>query len=230
MATRHVQDFEVQKELESILEQADLTVLSRKQVRKQLAAKFGGSFSTPEWKARIKQQIEEFVQRREAGVNTVNHPHPTRVDKPKPPKPNGTIIGPPPKRRRVDSEDQDYFPSTHRSQLRAAQNGNVYSSNEASSYYDERRRPKLQSNKQLIQQNPQDNSYFIKLGDCMSGQKRCVIHTFKRKVYVGFREYYQDKRSGDMKPTKKGINLDMEQWDMICRNIDAINKQIKSMR
>jgi len=224
MATRHVQDFEVQKELESILEKADLTELSRKQVRKQLAKKFGGSFSTPEWKARIKQQIEEFVQRTEAGVNTHNYPHATRVEKP---KPNGTIIGPPPKRRKVDGgNDDEYFPSSHRSQLRTAGKGNVYSSNDASAYYDERRRPKLQSNKQLIQKCEHDDGYFLSLPR-RGAEKRCIIHRFKGKLYVGFREYYE--KNGQHLPGKKGLNLNMEQWDFVCRNMDAINAHIKSM-
>lgn len=222
--TRHVQDFEVQKALEKILENADLTVLTRKEVRRQLEKQFGGSFSTPEWKANIKQQIQQFVAKRESGVNTHSAPHTTSN------APSNTTsattngrstrrisdrsyddnvsAAPPQKRRRVGGKAQDeaYFPPSHRSQLRNTKsNGNSNGRRTGGAIIGAPPyRPRLQSNKTLIQQNPQDNSHFIKLPGT-GPPKRCVLHKFKGRLYVGFREYYE--KNGEMLPTKKGMEF-----------------------
>jgi len=233
MTQRHIHDFEVMKSLENILEKADLTVLTRKKVRLQLEEQFGGSFESPEWKARIKEQIAQFVERRESAVDSQSDPHSAGTE---PKNKNllrntarsSTADQPPPKRRRVATGDGDeaYFPPTHRG---------VYGKQSDTQYFAQHKRPngqysrpKLQSNKQLIQKSPKDNSYFITLPGGSSANKRCIIHRFKSRLYVGFREYYE--KNGEQLPTKKGCNLSQEQWEFVVRNIDAINEQIKRMR
>ena len=223
--TRQVHDFEVQKALEKILEEADLTVLTRKEVRRNLEKQFGGSFSTPEWKARIKQQIESFVQRREEGVNTHSGPHATRNTAtsngvngnapPQRPDSNRSLLRersysnsggmePPHKKQRTGGDaDEAYFPPSHRSQLRNPTNGRSRGTViQPIGGRNQQYRPRLQSNKQLVQKSHKDNSYFIKLPG-NGGLKRCVMHKFRGKRYVGFREYYE--KNGEELPTKKGM-------------------------
>jgi hypothetical protein len=42
--------------------------------------------------------------------------------------------------------------------------------------------------------------------------KKCSVGTFKGKVTVNIREWYVDKASGDEKPGKSGIALNVDQW------------------
>ena len=44
------------------------------------------------------------------------------------------------------------------------------------------------------------------------GTKRLVVSVFSGKIMVSLREYYADKASGEMKPGKKGVSLDLHEW------------------
>merc|ERR1712228_345834 len=200
-------DFQVMQSLKKILERSDLTKLTRKEVRKQLEQQFGGSFSTPQWKERIKSEIEDFVKRKESGINTHSNPLPTKSA-----SSNDSYNSSPNKRRKLNNGNS----SNHNDE---------YTNDDYTDSH--RRRPRLQSNRQLIQKSDKDNSYFMKLpGD--GAKKRCIIHTYRRKLYVGFREYYD--KNGEEKPSKKGCNLTQEQWEFIVKHIDDINAQIKLMK
>ena len=259
MSTSQPDDFQVMQCLQRILQSSDLTKLTRKEVRKQLESELGGSFSSPDWKARIKQQIEEFVRNREAAVNTHSNPLPTKQD-------NHNIHN---NGKSEYFEEQQQQSSNKRRRLNNNEyeiNGNNQSQNQNSrqteNYDGRRKRPRLQSNRQLIQKNLKDDSYYLRLpGD--GAKKRCIIHTYRRKLYVGFREYYE--KNGEELPSKKGmssfvyisiypiiylliacklrifesieiesiqkgINLTQEQWEFVVKHIDDINAQIKSMR
>jgi hypothetical protein len=53
--------------------------------------------------------------------------------------------------------------------------------------------------------------------------KRVTISKFKGKLYVGIREYYED--GAKMKPGKKGISLQIEEWEALkecMKDIDEI--------
>eukprot|EP01083_Nonionella_stella_P240501 840685_1 len=190
MASSHPDDFQVIQSLQRILESSDLTKLTRKEVRKQLEQELGGSFSSPQWKARIKQEIEEFVRRKESGINNHSNPLPTN-------QPN--------KRRKLNDNINDSYLSNN--------NNNI-------DYDTHRKKPRLQSTRQLIQKSDKDNSYFMKLpGD--GAKKRCIIHKYRRRLYVGFREYYD--KNGEELPSKKGINLSEEQFLFVVKHIDDIN-------
>eukprot|EP01084_Bolivina_argentea_P299992 517169_1 len=211
------QDFVVVNKLKDILSNADLTRLTRKEVRKQLEEQLGASFSSAKWKTRIKQEIEDFVTNQ-------SNVTPNTFHNQQPPLPPASHSSTPQnayqqssKRRRLnngasastyDNEQNDnYQPPSYQTN-----HGNNYNNNNNNnSYHDQRKpmRPRLQSNRQLIQKSEKDNSYFMRLpGD--KTKKRCVMHKYRSKLYVGFREYYE--KNGQELPSKKGINLTEEQW------------------
>ena len=166
----------------------------------------GGNFSSPYWKQKIKTQIEQFVREKESAINNQSNQIPTQqsgsssshqFDN------NGNK-----KRGRYDDEGQndDYNPNPKR-RRKIDHNDNGYNNNHDNNGhnagYAHNRRPRLQSNKQLIQKSPKDNSYYMKLPDNGGAKKRCIIHTYRRRLYVGFREYYE--KDGEELPSKKGM-------------------------
>ena len=190
-------DFQVMQSLQRILETSDLTKLTRKEVRKSLERELGGNFSSPYWKQKIKTQIEQFVREKESvipaqqsGSSSSSH----QFDN------NGSN-----KRGRYDDDVQndDYNPNPkRRRKIDHNDNGyNNHDNNGHNSGYPHNRRPRLQSNKQLIQKSLKDNSYYMKLPDNGGAKKRCIIHTYRRRLYVGFREYYE--KDGEELPSKK---------------------------
>ncbi|KAI0509415.1 transcriptional Coactivator p15-domain-containing protein [Xylaria bambusicola] len=61
----------------------------------------------------------------------------------------------------------------------------------------------------------------------LSATRRVVIQNFKGKNYVNFREYYSDA-GGELKPTKKGIMLTLEQYNDLLTAIPALNAELQS--
>lgn len=49
----------------------------------------------------------------------------------------------------------------------------------------------------------------------IGNNKRVTVDNFKGKMLVNIREYYEDKKSGEMKPGKKGIALTEDQWEAL---------------
>ncbi|CAH8448182.1 unnamed protein product [Dicrocoelium dendriticum] len=60
----------------------------------------------------------------------------------------------------------------------------------------------------------------------LTGKKFVCVRQFKGRTFVDIREYYEDKSSGDLKPGKKGISLNVEQWDNLKQVVDEIDKEI----
>ncbi|KAL7044801.1 hypothetical protein ACKWTF_002060 [Chironomus riparius] len=52
--------------------------------------------------------------------------------------------------------------------------------------------------------------------------RRISLSSFKGKRYINIREYYKDKKSGEMKPGKKGITLNALEW----KNLLAVADQL----
>jgi hypothetical protein len=53
---------------------------------------------------------------------------------------------------------------------------------------------------------------------------------FKGKIYVSIREWYQPDKEGQpdkFLPGKKGISLNMEEWQVIVDNFDEIKAEIE---
>lgn len=51
--------------------------------------------------------------------------------------------------------------------------------------------------------------------------RRISLSSFKGKRLINIREYYEDKKSGEMKPGKKGITLNPVEW----KNLLAVADQ-----
>ncbi|XP_075537224.1 single stranded-binding protein c31A [Dermacentor variabilis] len=64
-------------------------------------------------------------------------------------------------------------------------------------------------------------------GMFMLAKKRYVsVREFRGKVMVDIREYYEDG-NGDLKPGKKGICLQLDQWNALKNQIDDIDAAIR---
>lgn len=58
------------------------------------------------------------------------------------------------------------------------------------------------------------------------GSRRFIkLSEFKGKWYVNIREFYD--AGGELKPTKKGVMLTMEQWQKFKGFVDEIDEAIK---
>lgn len=68
------------------------------------------------------------------------------------------------------------------------------------------------------------NSPSLFLQD-LTGQKFIKINEFKGKTYVNIREYYI--KDGKVLPGKKGISLNVEQWQNFCSSVDEVNQVLK---
>lgn len=53
------------------------------------------------------------------------------------------------------------------------------------------------------------------------GLIRVQKNEYKGKFYLDIRKFYEDKDTGDWKPTKKGISLPI---DLVTQVVEAINK------
>ncbi|XP_015590270.1 activated RNA polymerase II transcriptional coactivator p15 [Cephus cinctus] len=61
----------------------------------------------------------------------------------------------------------------------------------------------------------------------LGNNRRVTVREFKGNMYVDIREMYLDK-SGDMKPGKKGIALNMVQWRKFVSLVEEIDRVAKS--
>ncbi|KAG4078501.1 hypothetical protein HA402_009213 [Bradysia odoriphaga] len=60
----------------------------------------------------------------------------------------------------------------------------------------------------------------------LGSKKFITIGDFKGKTYINIREYYTDPK-GDVRPGKKGIGLNIEQWQNLCNSIGEVNQVLK---
>ncbi|GAA6020993.1 hypothetical protein JCM8202_003808 [Rhodotorula sphaerocarpa] len=61
----------------------------------------------------------------------------------------------------------------------------------------------------------------------LAKNRRATVRSFKDKVYVDIRETYE--KDGEAKPGKKGIMLNVEQWDRLKKAIAALDKEIDEL-
>ncbi|KAH8851573.1 Activated RNA polymerase II transcriptional coactivator p15 [Schistosoma japonicum] len=64
----------------------------------------------------------------------------------------------------------------------------------------------------------------------LTGKKFACVRDFRGKVFVDIREYYEDKSSGELKPGKKGISLNSEQWEYLKSSIGELDDDIRNLR
>ncbi|KAE8801675.1 RNA polymerase II transcriptional coactivator KIWI [Hordeum vulgare] len=59
----------------------------------------------------------------------------------------------------------------------------------------------------------------------ISKNKRVAVRSWNGKVMVDMREFYV--KDGKSLPTRKGISLSMDQWEILRDNIKAIDEAVK---
>ena len=59
-------------------------------------------------------------------------------------------------------------------------------------------------------------------------KKRVTVHKFKGQLKVDIREYYEDH--GEMKPGKKGISLNLDNWNKLKEFMDKIDEAIDDIK
>eukprot|EP01016_Furgasonia_blochmanni_P018262 TRINITY_DN2079_c0_g1_i1.p1 TRINITY_DN2079_c0_g1~~TRINITY_DN2079_c0_g1_i1.p1 ORF type:complete len:167 (+),score=57.02 TRINITY_DN2079_c0_g1_i1:120-620(+) len=64
----------------------------------------------------------------------------------------------------------------------------------------------------------------------MGNKKRMSIRKFKGKLLIDFREFWQPDGEDDLKPTKKGVSLNIDQWEKLKKFIPKIDEAIDNMR
>ncbi|KAJ8380440.1 hypothetical protein SKAU_G00012180 [Synaphobranchus kaupii] len=70
--------------------------------------------------------------------------------------------------------------------------------------------------------NNEDNMFQI-------GKMRYVtVRDFKGKVLIDIREYWTDQ-AGEMKPGRKGISLNAEQWNQLKEQMSDIDDAVKTL-
>jgi len=52
------------------------------------------------------------------------------------------------------------------------------------------------------------------------------VKNFKGRVLVDVREFYEDKNTGELKPGKKGISLNVENWNKLTAALGGIEQSI----
>lgn len=73
-----------------------------------------------------------------------------------------------------------------------------------------------------------DTAYSFPIGQNASGKRIVQISKFKGKVRIDIREYYQDDDE-EWKPTKKGLSLDVKQWEKLQGLIPLINEAVNEL-
>ncbi|XP_058963573.1 activated RNA polymerase II transcriptional coactivator p15 [Pocillopora verrucosa] len=63
----------------------------------------------------------------------------------------------------------------------------------------------------------------------LTNKRRVTVREFKGKILVDIREFYEDS-AGEMKPGKKGISLQLDQWETLKNHIADIDEAIEEMK
>ncbi|KAG9289108.1 hypothetical protein G9A89_022417 [Geosiphon pyriformis] len=70
-----------------------------------------------------------------------------------------------------------------------------------------------------------DGETYFKLNQ----KKRVTVRKFKNMVLVDFREYFESG-DGSLKPTKKGISLQIDQWNKLKELVDDIDEEVRRIK
>ncbi|XP_002733216.1 activated RNA polymerase II transcriptional coactivator p15-like [Saccoglossus kowalevskii] len=90
-------------------------------------------------------------------------------------------------------------------------------------------KPKKQKKEEKKTKAPKKNSDDASDDMIALAKMRYVtVRDFKGKVLIDIREYYNDN-SGELKPGRKGISLNKEQWDKLKESIGEIDEKIEEL-
>ena len=59
-------------------------------------------------------------------------------------------------------------------------------------------------------------------------KKRITVHKFKGQLKIDIREYYED--NGEMKPGKRGLSLNLENWNKLKEFMEQIDEAIDNIK
>ncbi|KAL4617502.1 activated RNA polymerase II transcriptional coactivator p15-like [Arapaima gigas] len=112
-----------------------------------------------------------------------------------------------------DSEDEEQAKAKRKKQTASEKPAKKQKSGESS---------KAGGSSKASSSNNDDNLFQI-------GKMRYVsVRDFKGKVLIDIREYWMDQQ-GEMKPGKKGISLNPEQWNQLKEQIPEIDDAVASL-
>ena len=92
---------------------------------------------------------------------------------------------------------------------------------------------KLLSKKRQKEKSEEEERDDIIVGEkevafLLDKRKRITVHKFKGQLKVDIREYYED--NGEMKPGKKGISLNNDNWQKLKEFVDKIDEAIDNIK
>ena len=56
-----------------------------------------------------------------------------------------------------------------------------------------------------------------------------TVQGYKGKVLVSIREYYEEPKTRERKPSRKGISLTLEQWKRLKAHIPTVDRRIRKL-
>lgn len=91
---------------------------------------------------------------------------------------------------------------------------------------EKRKREEPEEEKKVEKKKPAKNKageYSFQLAK----NRFATVSEFRGKVMVGIREFYE--ADGELRPGKKGISLQLDQWKRLKESMDEIDEAIKDM-
>ena len=89
-----------------------------------------------------------------------------------------------------------------------------------------------EKNKEKKEKKKEENDDIIvgekEVAFLLDQRKRVTVHKFKGQLKVDIREYYDDK--GEMKPGKKGLSLNLDNWNKLKEFMDKIDEAIDNIK
>ena len=74
-----------------------------------------------------------------------------------------------------------------------------------------------------------EREFRFHLRDTDTGSRLVSVKMFKGSVYVGIREYFKKSTTGQLIPTKKGINMRLDEWSRLKCIMQSIDEAVKTL-
>ena len=91
---------------------------------------------------------------------------------------------------------------------------------------------KKEKKKEMKKEKQKENDDIIvgekEVAFLLDNRKRVTVHKFKGQLKVDIREYYDD--NGTMKPGKKGLSLNLDNWNKLKEFMDKIDEAIDNIK
>ena len=97
----------------------------------------------------------------------------------------------------------------------------------------EKKEKKLLSKKREKEKSEEEERDDIIVGEkevafLLDKRKRITVHKFKGQLKVDIREYYED--NGEMKPGKRGLSLNLDNWNKLKEFMEQIDEAIDNIK